>query len=150
MPFSHIDETGSVHMVNVSEKERSLRTAVAYGTIFLKAQTVRLLRKGLLKKGDALSCARIAAIMAAKRTAEIIPLCHTLPLSHVSVDFRVKAASIDIEASATCVGRTGVEMEALTAVSAAALSIYDMCKAEDKGMEIGNIRLVEKRKEPVA
>ena len=147
MQLSHLDKSGKAVMVDVSAKGQVLRTAIAEGPVTMQAATVALVRKGLLKKGDAIACARIAGIMAAKRTAEIIPLCHNLPLDNVAVDCKLGRNAITIRASARCVGRTGVEMEALTAVAAAALTIYDMCKAVDKSMVIGDIRLVEKRKE---
>jgi len=150
MKLSHIDEKGAVRMVDVSAKEVVKRTAVAAGSIRMQAATIALLKRGALKKGDALACARVAGIMAAKRTGELIPLCHPLPLDSVAVDFLVRATGIDIEATAVCTGRTGVEMEALTAVAAAALCIYDMCKAVDKRMSITGIRLVKKTKEPVS
>jgi len=147
MKLTHIDLQGNARMVDVSGKERVRRTAIATGTIRMRPATLRLLRKGALKKGDALACARIAGIMAAKKTPELIPLCHGLSLDQVTVDFIVKKDRINIRAVAICVERTGVEMEALTAVSIAALTLYDMCKAVDKNMCIGEIRLKEKRKE---
>jgi cyclic pyranopterin phosphate synthase len=150
MELSHIDKTGAAAMVDVSPKQTVKRTAVACGSISLGAETIRLLKEGLLKKGDALACARIAGICAAKKTSDLIPLCHNLPLDNVSVDFSIGEKRVDITARSVCTGRTGIEMEALTAVSVAALTIYDMCKAVDKNMVIGGIRLVEKKKEPVA
>jgi len=149
MELSHVDKDGAAAMVDVSPKPIVKRTAVARGSISLAPETVRLLKKNLLKKGDALACARIAGICGAKKTSELIPLCHNLPLDNVGVDFDVRADGVDITARAVCTGRTGVEMEALTAVSVAALVIYDMCKAVDKNMVIGDIRLVEKMKEAV-
>ena len=149
MELSHIDSSGKAIMVDVSNKEPLRRTAVAQGRGVVAPETVRLVRENALKKGDALSCARIAGIMAAKRTADLIPLCHNLPLDNVSVDIDCGEDNFEIRASAACTGRTGVEMEALTAVSVAALALYDMCKAVDKKMVIGDIRLVEKRKEPL-
>jgi len=137
-------------MVDVSPKPEVKRTAVAFGTIRMAPATVRLLRQGLLKKGDALGCARTAGILAAKKTPELIPLCHPLLVTHLAVDFAVRRDRVDITASAACAGRTGIEMEALTAVAVAALTIYDMCKAVDKAMVIDGIRLVEKRKETPA
>jgi cyclic pyranopterin phosphate synthase len=136
-------------MVNVSAKEPVLRTATAAGSIAVSPETIRLIRKGTLKKGDAIACARLAGIMAAKKTAELIPLCHNLPLDHVAVDIEPSRDRISIRATAVCSGKTGVEMEALTAVSVAALTIYDMCKATDKAMRIEGIRLVTKTKEPL-
>lgn len=134
-------------MVNVGEKPVIRRTATAAGRIVLAPQTVELLRQRALPKGDALNTARIAGIMAAKRTPDLIPLCHGIELTSVDVDFEVEEAGINITAIARASDRTGVEMEALTAVSVAALTVYDMCKAVDKEMEIGGIRLVEKTKE---
>ena len=150
MKLSHLDESGAMRMVDVSAKPVVRRTAVATGTIRINRKTLGLLRNGLLKKGDALACARVAGIMAAKKTAELIPLCHQLPLCEVRVDFEPGDGGITITAVALCTDRTGVEMEALTAVSIAALTIYDMCKASDKAMLIEGIRLVEKRKEPLS
>jgi cyclic pyranopterin phosphate synthase len=134
-------------MVDVSGKEIIKRTAIASGFITLNSETLTLLNEGQLKKGDALACARIAGIMAAKRTSELIPLCHNLPLEKVTVELEATDKGIKIEAIAICAGKTGVEMEALTAVSVAALTIYDMCKAVDKKMVIGPITLIEKKKE---
>lgn len=149
MKFSHLDETGRACMVDVSAKVKVRRTAVATGAILLKPATISLLKKNLLKKGDALACARVAGIMAAKKTPDLIPLCHGIAVDHVAIDFIVRRDRVIITATALCVDKTGIEMEALTAVSVAALTIYDMCKAVDKTMEIGAIRLVEKRKECV-
>jgi cyclic pyranopterin phosphate synthase len=148
--LSHIDRSGKAVMVDVSGKEPLKRTAVAFGRIAMNPATVALLKKGLLKKGDALAAARLAGIMAAKRTSELIPLCHNLLLDNVAVDLKPCRNSIDIRATAVCTGRTGVEMEALTAVSIAALALYDMCKAADKKMVISGIRLIKKTKERVA
>jgi len=145
--FSHIDESGKMRMVDVSAKGKSLRTAVAAGEIHMHESTVRQLDDMLLKKGDALACARVAGIMAAKKTADLIPLCHPLLLNDVSVDFEIKNDHIDISSRVVCEGSTGVEMEALTAVSVAALTLYDMCKAIDKQMSIQNVRLISKKKE---
>jgi len=136
-------------MVDVSSKEPMRRTAVAEGTVTMSPDTVRLVRKGLLKKGDVLSCSRLAGIMAAKRTSELIPLCHNLSLDNVAVDLELGKNKIIIRATAVSIGRTGVEMEALTAVSVAALAIYDMCKAVDKKMVVGNIKLIKKTKGPL-
>ncbi|MCU0639364.1 MAG: cyclic pyranopterin monophosphate synthase MoaC [Candidatus Krumholzibacteria bacterium] len=149
MEFSHIDSSGEVRMVDVSGKEPVKRTATAAGTVFLAAGTVAMMKEGLLKKGDPLACARVAGIMAAKKTPELIPLCHPLPIDNITVGFKVGENRIDIEAVVVTIARTGVEMEALTAVSAAALTIYDMCKAVDKKMTIGEIRLVGKTKERI-
>ena len=136
-------------MVDVGEKAVVRRTAVAAGSVHLSPETVELLRKKALPKGDALNTARIAGVMAAKRTPDLIPLCHGLNLTSVDVEFDVGEGEIGIVATARASDRTGVEMEALTAVSVAALTIYDMCKAVDKEMVIGEIRLIEKTKEPV-
>jgi cyclic pyranopterin monophosphate synthase len=148
--LSHIDVSGKAVMVDVSGKETMRRTAVAAGTIRMNPETVRLLSEGLLKKGDALSCARVAGILAAKQTSALIPLCHPLPIEQVTVDFTIGDDRIDISATAVCTARTGVEMEALTAVSVAALTLYDMCKAVDKSMSIDGVRLIEKTKETIA
>jgi cyclic pyranopterin monophosphate synthase len=136
-------------MVDVAEKEVIRRTAVAAGSIRMSPETVELLREKALPKGDALNTARIAGMMAAKRTPDLIPLCHGLNLTSVDVEFEISEEEIGIVATARASDRTGVEMEALTAVSVAALTIYDMCKAVDKGMIIGDVRLLEKTKEPV-
>ena len=146
--FSHLDREGAARMVDVGEKAVVRRTAVAAGSIRMSPGTVGLLREQALPKGDALNTARIAGVMAAKRTPDLIPLCHGLDLTSVSVEFEVGEEGIGIVATARASDRTGVEMEALTAVSVAALTIYDMCKAVDKGMIIGEIRLLEKTKEP--
>ena len=135
-------------MVDVGEKEVIRRTAVAAGSIRMSPETVELLREKALPKGDVLNTARIAGMMAAKRTPDLIPLCHGLNLTSVDVEFEVGEEEIGIVATARASDRTGVEMEALTAVSVAALTIYDMCKAVDKGMVIGEIKLLEKTKEP--
>jgi cyclic pyranopterin phosphate synthase len=145
--LSHVDETGGVRMVDVGGKQVSRRRAVARAEVRMAPETARRLRE--LPKGDALATAQVAGIMAAKRTAELIPLCHPLPLSNVELALDVGGASVGIVAVVETTARTGVEMEALTAASVAALTIYDMAKAIDKGMEIGEIRLVEKTKEPV-
>jgi cyclic pyranopterin phosphate synthase len=145
--LSHIDDSGKMQMVDVSGKDMVKRTALARGKIFLHRETLRLLKQGLLKKGDALACARVAGISAAKKTQELVPLCHNIFVDQITVDFNFLEDGIEIEAGTVCVAKTGVEMEALTAVSVAALTIYDMCKAVDKEMIIGEIRLVEKRKE---
>ncbi len=146
--FSHLDREGAARMVDVGEKAVVRRTATATGRVRLAPATVELLRERVLPKGDALNTARIAGVMAAKRTPELIPLCHGLNLTAVDVEFEVREEEVGIFATAQVSDRTGVEMEALTAVSVAALTIYDMCKAVDKGMEIGEIKLLEKTKEP--
>jgi cyclic pyranopterin phosphate synthase len=145
--FSHIDREGSARMVDVGEKEVIRRTAKAAGRILMAPETVELLRDRALPKGDALNTAKIAGVMAAKRTPDLIPLCHGITLTSVDVDFEVAEDQIEITATARASDRTGVEMEALTAVSVAALTIYDMCKAVDKKMVIGEVRLIEKTKE---
>jgi cyclic pyranopterin monophosphate synthase len=143
--LSHLDEAGRVRMVDVSGKAVTAREAVARGHITVSSEALELIRTGRVAKGDPLQTARLAGIMAAKRTAELIPLCHPLPLAHVEVVLTPTPDGYDIEARARTTAQTGVEMEALTAVSVAALTIYDMVKAVDKGMEIGAIRLMEKR-----
>src|SRR5918999_3803695 len=145
--FSHLDKEGAARMVDVGGKAVIQRTATATGRISMSQETVELLREKALPKGDALNTARIAGVMAAKRTPDLIPLCHGLNLTSVDVEFDVGEEEIGIVATARASDRTGVEMEALTAVSVAALTIYDMCKAVDKGMVVGEIRLLEKTKE---
>ena len=147
MELSHLDGQGKAVMVDVSGKPRVRRTARAAGRILMAPQTLRLLSAAALQKGDALAVARVAGISAAKRTAELIPLCHNIRIDRVGVDFRVLEDGVEIEAEAVCTESTGIEMEALTAVSVAALTLYDMCKAVDKGMRIMDIHLVEKTKE---
>jgi cyclic pyranopterin phosphate synthase len=144
--LSHVDETGAVRMVDVGAKEPLRRGAVARAEVRMAPETARQLRE--LPKGDALTTAQVAGIMAAKRTAELIPLCHPLPLSHISVELEVGKGGVTIVASAETTAQTGVEMEALTAASVAALTIYDMAKAVDKELEITGVRLVEKTKSP--
>ena len=144
--FSHLDDKGKASMVDVSLKNIIKRTAIAYGKIILNSNTIQLLKDNMLKKGDALSVAKIAGIMAAKKTDDLIPLCHGLNLEHVDIEFEVVEDGVEIKGFVTTSGKTGVEMEALTAVSLAALTIYDMCKAVDKEMKIENIYLVEKKK----
>jgi len=147
MDFSHLDHEGSARMVDVGEKAVVRRTATAGGRIQMFPETIELLRERALPKGDALNTARIAGVMAAKRTPDLIPLCHGLNLTHVDLEFTVKDSEVEIVATARVSDRTGVEMEALTAVSVAALTLYDMCKAVDKGMEISGIKVLEKTKE---
>ncbi|MCP5540677.1 MAG: cyclic pyranopterin monophosphate synthase MoaC [Akkermansiaceae bacterium] len=144
--LTHIRDDGSAAMVDVSEKPTVRREATARGFVALAAETVAAIAEGGVPKGDVLAVARIAGIQAAKRTAELIPLCHQLPLTKVAVDFENRSDGIEITAIVKTDARTGVEMEALTAVSLAALTIYDMCKAIDKSMRIGDIVLVEKTK----
>jgi cyclic pyranopterin monophosphate synthase len=145
--LSHVDESGSVRMVDVGGKPLSRRRALASAEVRLAAATAARLRE--LPKGDALATAQLAGIMAAKHTAELIPLCHPLPLTKVDVDVEVGTDRVEIRATVETTARNGVEMEALTAVTVAALTIYDMAKAIDKEMTIGEVRLVEKTKEPV-
>ncbi len=147
--FSHLDEEGAARMVDVGEKAVIRRTATATGSVRMSPETVELLREKALPKGDALNTARIAGVMAAKRTPDLIPLCHGLNLTSIDLEFTVEDEGVGILATARASDRTGVEMEALTAVSVAALVLYDMCKAVDKGMVIGDIRLLEKTKEEV-
>ena len=146
--LSHIGEAGDVRMVDVGGKPPLRRRAVARATVGMSPATAGRLRE--LPKGDALVAAQLAGIMAAKRTADLIPLCHSLPLTHVDVQLTVGDASVEIEASVETTAQTGVEMEALVAVSVAALTVYDMAKAIDKEMEITGVRLVEKTKDPVS
>ena len=146
--FTHIDARGEASMVDVSAKRVSARAAVARGSIRLQKGTLRLIQSNRLAKGNVLATARLAGIMAAKRTGELIPLCHPLPISHCEVQFEIPKSQdrIVITASAKIIAQTGVEMEALTAVSLAALTIYDMCKAVDKTMRIMDVRLISKTK----
>ena len=149
MDFSHIDEAGRVKMVDTSDKPVVKRTAVATGTVDFSAETAEMIREGLMRKGDPIATARIAGITAAKKTSDLIPLCHPLPIDRVGIEFEIREKGIDIRAEVVATARTGVEMEALTAVAVAALAIYDMCKSVDKGMTIGGIKLESKAKEPV-
>jgi cyclic pyranopterin phosphate synthase len=144
--FTHFDEQGNARMVDVGAKEVTERTATAKGSVLMQPATIALIRQGGIKKGDVLSVARLAGIMGAKRTPDLIPLCHPLALTSVAVDLTVDEARNAIDITATCKlsGKTGVEMEALTAVSVAALTVYDMCKAVDKAMRLTDIRLVHK------
>ncbi len=144
-----MDGAGKARMVNVGGKPVSRRTARASGRILLREKTLELIRKNEIAKGDVLAVARIAGIQAAKKTAELIPLCHPLPLDQVEVELELVPGAVEARAAARCTGRTGVEMEALTAVAGALLSVYDMCKAVDKEMRITDIVLLEKTKEPV-
>ncbi len=145
--LTHLDDEGSANMVDIGAKSDSQRLAIAAGSVSMKAETLRMIRAGNIKKGDVLSVARIAAIMAAKRTAELIPLCHPIPIDRIAVDFTFdeQNSAIDIVATVNSTGKTGVEMEALTAVTAAALTVYDMAKAVDRQMRLSDIRLIEKR-----
>lgn len=145
-PLTHFDAHGQAHMVDVAEKGETRRIARATGTVFMRPATLALIESGDAKKGDVLGVARIAAIQAAKRTPDLIPLCHPIALTRIGVEFAIdrERACITCEVTAETVGRTGVEMEALTAVSVGLLTIYDMCKAVDRGIYFENIRLLEK------
>jgi cyclic pyranopterin phosphate synthase len=145
--LTHLDERGNAQMVDVGDKQATSRTAVAAGAVYMQPATLAAIRDGAVPKGDVLAAARIAGIMAAKRTPDLIPLCHTLLLTKVAVEFVLDdtASCVVITATVCCQGQTGVEMEALTAVSVAALTIYDMAKALEKTMTIGDIRLLEKQ-----
>ncbi len=145
--LTHVDEQGIARMVDVGAKPDSERVAIAGGAVYVSADTLSLIRDGALKKGDVLMVARLAGIMAAKKTADLIPLCHPIPLTHIDVDLRLdeEHSAVQIKATARTTGKTGVEMEALTAVSVAALTVYDMAKAVDRGMRLSDIRLLEKR-----
>jgi len=147
MSLTHLDEQGRARMVDVTDKTPTAREALAAGEVVMHPETLALIQSGGLPKGDVLAVARVAGIMAAKRTPELIPLCHPLPLTSVEIEFGPDEAAhaVRIRARVKCTGVTGVEMEALTAVSVAALTIYDTCKAVDRGMHIGNIRLLRKR-----
>ncbi|MFM9916040.1 MAG: cyclic pyranopterin monophosphate synthase MoaC [Rhizobacter sp.] len=146
-PLTHFDATGQAHMVDVSAKAETHRIARASGEIHMLPTTLALIESGQARKGDVLGVARIAAIQAAKRTAELIPLCHPLPITRVAVDFEIDRAGsrVTCTAQVETLGRTGVEMEALTAVQIGLLTIYDMCKAADRGMVMGQIRVLEKQ-----
>ena len=142
--FSHLDPDGKAHMVDVSEKQDSKRTARARASISMAKETIVALQQGEVPKGDVFAVARVAGIQAAKRTGDIIPLCHPLMLSSVKVEFEISDDKVEIEAEVATVGRTGVEMEALTACSVSALTIYDMCKSMDKRMKITDLALLQK------
>ena len=144
--FTHFDEEGKALMVDVSDKDVTERTATAAGSVIMQIETIRMIAEGDVNKGDVLSVARLAGIMGAKRTPDLIPLCHPLALTFLQLDLSidVNRNAVDITATAKLRGRTGVEMEALTAVAVAALTVYDMCKAVDRGMRIAEIRLVHK------
>ena len=144
-PLTHFDAQGQAHMVDVGAKAATARVARATGRIDMQAQTLALVRAGHHKKGDVLGIARIAGIMGAKRTSDLIPLCHPIALTRVAVDFALDDQGVSCEAVAETVGQTGVEMEALTAVQVALLTIYDMCKAVDRGMTISGVKLLEKK-----
>ena len=144
--LTHLDSAGNAHMVDVSEKDVTSRSATAKAVVEMQPETLRLVLEGKAKKGDVIATARIAGIMAAKKTHELIPLCHPLMITKVTVDFTPdeQASAIEVSATVKVEGKTGVEMEALTACSVACLMLYDMCKAVDRGMKITNLRLVEK------
>ena len=142
--LTHLNADGAAHMVNVGGKDVTERMAVARGRVAMTNATAEAIQQGNLKKGDVLATARIAGIMAAKRTSELVPLCHPIALDNVEIDLTVEADGVSIEVTARCTGRTGVEMEALTAASVAALTIYDMAKAIDRGMVIEGVRLLAK------
>lgn len=142
--LTHLDEQGHAHMVDVSEKPDTARVAVARGAVRLASETIRLLRDNAVPKGDALATARLAGIMAAKKTSDLIPLCHPLPLTHAAVELTLAEDRVEIEATVSVTSKTGVEMEALTAVAVAALTLYDMVKAVDRSAVITDIRLERK------
>lgn len=142
--LTHFDESGKARMVDVGDKQETKRIAVAAGRIIMRPETAEVIRNGVAEKGDVLGVARVAGIMAAKRTWELVPMCHPLLLTRVTLDLVVNGAGVDIEATVETRGKTGVEMEALTAVSVAALTVYDMVKAIDRGMTIESVRLLEK------
>ncbi|MFW2491273.1 cyclic pyranopterin monophosphate synthase MoaC [Clostridium chromiireducens] len=144
MEFTHFNEKGRAHMVNVSEKDETKRVAIARGSIKMKKETIDLIKDGLVKKGDVLSVAQIGGIMGVKKTSDLIPMCHNIFITGSDINFNIGEEEIEIEATVSTVGKTGVEMEALTAVTTAALTIYDMCKAVDKDMVIENVRLIKK------
>jgi cyclic pyranopterin phosphate synthase len=146
MKLTHFDDEGKARMVDVSEKGATARVAVASGSISMKVDTLRLIKQGKIEKGDVLGVARVAGIMAAKKTSELIPMCHPLSITSVAIDFAIddKKNRVVIKSTVKVTGQTGVEMEALTATSVAALTIYDMCKAVDKQMIIGEVMLLEK------
>ena len=149
MEFSHLNERGEVNMVDISGKKIVHREAVASGTIYLQDETIKMIKNNLIKKGDVLSIARVAGIMGAKKTFELIPLCHNIPINKIDVYFDIKKDRINIKSKAVCNAKTGIEMEALTAVSIACLTIYDMCKAVDKNMIISDIKLENKVKNEI-
>ena len=144
--LTHFNQAGEAHMVDIADKEASARRAVAAGRIVMQPQTLELIQQGKHKKGDVLGVARIAGIMATKRTADLVPMCHPLALTHVSVEFEtdVEQSAIECKVTAETTGKTGVEMEALTGVQVTLLTVYDMCKAVDRGMVISDVRLLQK------
>lgn len=144
MEFTHFNEEGRAHMVDIDEKKDTKRVAIARGKIYMNEKTIKLIKKGKIKKGDVLSVAQVGGIMGCKETSSLIPMCHNINLTGVNIRFNIEKNFIEIEAEVKTIGKTGVEMEALTAVSIAALTIYDMCKAVDKDMVIGDIKLIKK------
>ena len=143
--FSHVDDSGNARMVNIEDKKITQRIAIAIGIVKTQKDTISLIKQGGFKKGDVLGVARIAGIMAAKNTSQLIPMCHNIPLNHIEIDFEIEDSGIiSIKASVRATGKTGVEMEALTAVSVASLSIYDMCKSIDKSITIKEVKLIRK------
>lgn len=144
MKLTHLDDQGHARMVEVTQKDDTVREAVAHGFVQMSKEVLDLIQEGKMKKGDPLEAARIAGIMGAKKTHELIPLCHPLLLTNIEVNLKLTQGGVEIESRVVCVGKTGVEMEALTAVTISALTIYDMCKAVDKKMVIGHIYLVKK------
>lgn len=144
--LTHINSTGKAVMVDVGDKENQIRIAKAEGHILLAKETISLIKENLLKKGDVLAVAQLAGISAAKKTSELIPLCHNILIENVKVEASIDKTGVFVNSEVRCTGKTGVEMEALTAVSVALLTVYDMCKAVDKNMIIENVRLIEKLK----
>jgi len=146
-PLTHFDADGQAHMVDVAAKSETHRIARAAGSIYMQPETLALIAGGTAKKGDVIGIARVAAIQAAKRTSDLIPLCHPIALTRVAAEFEIDRVrnAVHVEVTAECTGRTGVEMEALTAASTALLTVYDMCKAVDRGMRIDGVRLLEKQ-----
>lgn len=144
MEFTHFNEEGRAHMVDIDEKKDTKRVAIARGKIYMNEKTIKLIKKGKIKKGDVLSVAQVGGIMGCKETSSLIPMCHNINLTGINIRFNIEKNFIEIEAEVKTIGKTGVEMEALTAVSIAALTIYDMCKAVDKDMVIGDIKLIKK------
>ena len=142
--LSHVDENGKAQMVDVGNKDDTKRSATASGKVFMSTETLEALERQELKKGDVLGVARVAGIQAAKKTSELIPLCHPLAINFASVDFRIRESCVEIQATVKTLGKTGVEMEALTACSVAALTVYDMCKSMDKSITIEEVKLLEK------
>ncbi len=149
MKLSHIDETGGARMVDVSAKPVIRRTATAEGKLYCAPETLALIKENQIKKGDVLTTANLAGVMGAKQTSSLIPLCHNISMDQAVLDLKMEEDGIRISARTVCTDKTGIEMEALTAVSVAALTVYDMCKAVDKAMRIGDIRLLEKTKTPL-